>query len=57
MDILKHGPEVEVLEPAVLRERVRELLNETLSHYGRGGRLVDVPAREASSAKGVGAPG
>ena len=30
MDILKHGPEVEVLDPPALRERVRELLNETL---------------------------
>ena len=57
MDILKHGPEVEVLDPPKLRERVRELLSETLSHYSRGGRFADILALDAASAKGVGAPG
>jgi len=56
MDILKHGPDVEVLDPPVLRERVRALLSETLSHYGNAGRLGDKPTQDAA-ANGVGAPG
>ncbi len=50
MDILKHGPEVEVLDPPALRERVRELLSEALRHYGRGGRFADILAVDAPSA-------
>ena len=34
MDILRHGPEVEVLGPEALRERVRKLLAEAVSRYG-----------------------
>ncbi len=49
MDILKHGPEVEVLDPPKLRERVRELLSEALGHYSRGGRFADIQALDASS--------
>jgi predicted DNA-binding transcriptional regulator YafY len=49
MDILKHGPDVEVLDPPELRERVRELLNETLQHYNRGGRFADVLALDSAS--------
>lgn len=33
MDILKHGPEVEVLAPASLRERLAEQLRQTLARY------------------------
>jgi predicted DNA-binding transcriptional regulator YafY len=44
MDILKFGPEVEVLEPPALRERVRKLLAEALRRYGRGARFADVLA-------------
>lgn len=50
MDILKHGPEVEVLDPPELRERVRSLLDETLRRYGRGGRTADALAAEAAPA-------
>jgi predicted DNA-binding transcriptional regulator YafY len=35
MDILKHGPEVEVLGPAVLRKAVRQQLEESLAKYAR----------------------
>ena len=48
MDILKYGPDVEVLQPARLRQRVRQLLGEALQRYGRGARfadLLDVPKR------------
>lgn len=34
MDILRHGDEVEVLGPALLRERVRERLSAALRRYG-----------------------
>jgi len=34
MDILRHGDDVEVLEPAALRERVRERLAAALRRYG-----------------------
>jgi predicted DNA-binding transcriptional regulator YafY len=34
MDILRHGPEVEVLGPQKLRERVQALLLEALQRYG-----------------------
>ena len=33
MDILRHGPDVEVLAPASLRDRVQEQLNATLAQY------------------------
>ena len=33
MDILKHGPDVEVLGPSELRSRVRERLKGALNHY------------------------
>jgi predicted DNA-binding transcriptional regulator YafY len=33
MDILKHGPEVEVLAPEDLRQTVREALRQTLERY------------------------
>jgi len=33
MDILKYGPDVEVVDPAQLREAVREQLAATLAHY------------------------
>ncbi len=33
MDILRHGPEVEVIEPAQLRERVTDHLRRTLDRY------------------------
>jgi predicted DNA-binding transcriptional regulator YafY len=34
MDILKFGPEVEVLEPAPLRRRIIELVGQTSGIYG-----------------------
>jgi predicted DNA-binding transcriptional regulator YafY len=43
MDILKYGPDVEVLEPAALRERVRSLLAEALHKYARGARSGEWP--------------
>ncbi|HEY6643101.1 helix-turn-helix transcriptional regulator [Povalibacter sp.] len=33
MDILRHGPEVEVMEPPALREQVLDQLNRTLQRY------------------------
>lgn len=36
MDILRHGPEVEVLEPAKLRESVKAALSKALTSYGVG---------------------
>ena len=33
MDILKYGPDVEVLEPAALRKRVAEQLSRALALY------------------------
>ena len=50
MDILKHGPDVEVLDPPALRERVRELVNETLRRYSRGGRFDDTLTLDSASA-------
>ncbi|KFB69418.1 YafY family protein [Candidatus Accumulibacter vicinus] len=35
MDILKYGPDCQVVEPAELREKVRELLGEAVGRYGR----------------------
>jgi len=32
-DILKYGPEVEVLAPPQLRQKVKQRLEETLKHY------------------------
>ena len=34
MDILRHGADVEVLEPAELRKRVKEALGEAARLYG-----------------------
>jgi predicted DNA-binding transcriptional regulator YafY len=39
MDILKYGPDVEVLAPATLRARVEELLGAMLRRYSRGVRF------------------
>jgi predicted DNA-binding transcriptional regulator YafY len=50
MDILKHGPDVEVLDPPALRERVREQLNETLQRYSRGGHFAGILALDSASA-------
>lgn len=36
MDILKHGPEVEVVEPAELRAEVAQRMRETAARYGKG---------------------
>jgi predicted DNA-binding transcriptional regulator YafY len=47
MDILKHGPDVEVLGPLVLRQRVKDLLTQTLQRYGRGARFADIVAHDA----------
>jgi predicted DNA-binding transcriptional regulator YafY len=33
MDMLKHGPEVEVVSPASLRARLRKALGLTLARY------------------------
>ena len=33
MDILRHGPEVEVLEPEALRHRVRDALLAAVKNY------------------------
>jgi predicted DNA-binding transcriptional regulator YafY len=49
MDILKHGPEVEIIGPPPLRQRVKDLLNETLQRYNRGARFADLLAIDASS--------
>jgi predicted DNA-binding transcriptional regulator YafY len=48
MDILKHGPEVEVLNPPELRERVRALLGEALGHYPQDSRFGDVVALDTA---------
>jgi hypothetical protein len=39
MDILKYGPDVEVLAPATLRARVEEAVGATLRRYHRGVRF------------------
>jgi predicted DNA-binding transcriptional regulator YafY len=49
MDILKFGPDVEVLQPPALRQRVQQLLGEALQRYSRGARfgdLLDAAPRE-----------
>jgi proteasome accessory factor C len=51
MDILKYGPDVEVLEPAALRERVRALLAEALQKYASGARFGDLLEPRPSPAK------
>ena len=48
MDILKHGPEVEIVGPPALRQRVKDLLYETLQRYSRGARFADLLAIDAS---------
>ena len=35
MDILKHGPEVEVVGPPALRQSVRKALSDALTQYER----------------------
>jgi hypothetical protein len=55
MDILKFGPDVEVLQPPALRQRVQQLLGEALQRYSRGARFGDllgaVKRERASSAE------
>ena len=34
MDILKYGPECQVLAPVALREKVKRLLKEAVTRYG-----------------------
>jgi len=46
MDILKFGPDIEVLEPQALRQRVRQLLAEALRRYRRGARFAEVLAAD-----------
>jgi predicted DNA-binding transcriptional regulator YafY len=49
MDILKFGPDVEVLEPPALRQRVQQLLGDALQRYSRGahcGERLDAAKRE-----------
>jgi predicted DNA-binding transcriptional regulator YafY len=46
MDILRHGPDVEVLQPLVLRQRMKDLLTETLRRYARGARFADIVAHD-----------
>jgi predicted DNA-binding transcriptional regulator YafY len=49
MDILKFGPDVEVLQPPALRRRVEQLLRAALQRYTRGaraGELQDAAKRE-----------
>jgi len=41
MDILRHGPDVEVLSPPDLRERVAERLAAALARYGQPARAPD----------------
>jgi predicted DNA-binding transcriptional regulator YafY len=50
MDILKHGPDIEVLDPPLLRERVQALLNEALECYARSSRTADMPEGEVQRA-------
>jgi predicted DNA-binding transcriptional regulator YafY len=47
MDILRHGPDVEVLGPLALRQRVKDLLVQTMQRYGRGARFADIVAHDA----------
>ena len=53
MDILKYGPDVEVLEPPALRQRVRDLHAAALQKYSRGARFGDFlePRRTSTPAK------
>ena len=56
MDILKYGPDVEVLQPARLRQRVRQLLGEALQRYRQGARfadLLDMPKRTPAQSAGT----
>ncbi|NJD05535.1 MAG: WYL domain-containing protein, partial [Methylococcaceae bacterium] len=41
MDILKYGPDVEVLEPPELREQVQERLHQALRQYRAGKKSGD----------------
>ena len=42
MDILKYGPDVEVLDPPALRQRVRDELAGALQKYARGARFGEL---------------
>jgi predicted DNA-binding transcriptional regulator YafY len=55
MDILKHGAEVEVLEPGALRQRVRDALTAAVQRYSRGARFADVLAVDDSAVRAPGA--
>ena len=48
MDILRHGPHVEVVQPASLRSAVAEALRQAAERYG-------LPRRSAGSAQSIGA--
>ena len=52
MDILKHGPEVEVLEPPALRQTVRDLLDETIKHYSQGSHAAETQPHGTAPAAG-----
>jgi len=43
MDILRYGPEVEVVAPESLRERVKTRLAEALKRYGGSGSAFEPP--------------
>jgi predicted DNA-binding transcriptional regulator YafY len=51
MDVLRHGPEVEVLEPLVLRQRVKDLLAKTMQQYACADRLGDTVATDARTSR------
>ena len=46
-EILRYGPEVTVLEPAVLKEQVVESLRKNLEIYGDGRRETGTVNRES----------
>jgi predicted DNA-binding transcriptional regulator YafY len=48
MDILKFGPEVEVVAPLALREAVAERLREALGLYAEDGTAAAAPATQAA---------
>jgi predicted DNA-binding transcriptional regulator YafY len=48
MDILRHGPHVEVVQPASLRSAVADTLRQAAEKYGQ-------PKRSAGSAQSIGA--
>jgi len=46
MDIMRYGPEVEILQPEELRRRIEKLLTETLELYRGGGDEKPLPVTE-----------